>query len=161
MTLTDFSILVNMTIAIALVISAVAVLYELRQGNKLTRAANSEALVGLSSPYYLGLIQDRKMAELYVLGSTQFPKLDEVDQHRYQSLLFWWLILHENIYYQWRRGLLDGHSYKPWAKELQRFASVQNLDEHWRTMRQLFQDDFANHVGRLVEHGPTNRAVDR
>src|SRR6266542_4878755 len=127
---------------------------ELRENNKLTRAANTQALVELSAPFYTGLIQNRQMAELYVQGGKSTDGMDEVDLYRYKNLLVWWLVFHENIYYQWRNGLLDNHSYKPWAIDLKLFVRKQNISLHWEEMSHLFQDEFANHLTRLVEEGP-------
>jgi hypothetical protein len=135
---------------LALFVSVLFLFFEVRENNRLTRAANNQALVELSSPFNQALIQDRKMAELYVRGAEQYPDLDDVDQYRYRSLLSWWLILHENIYYQWRRGLLDHRSFKPWASELKVFVKQQQLERVWGEMRNLFQDQFACHIDRLL-----------
>jgi hypothetical protein len=135
----------------ALFVSVLFLFLEVRRNNRLTQAANTQALVGLSAPYHLGLVQDRRMAELYFQGAERYHELDEVDQQRFRSLLSGWLILHENIYYQWRRGLLDHHSFKPWANELKLFVRQQDLAAHWPAMRELFQDQFAAHIERLIE----------
>ena len=58
-------------------LSVVMLFRELRENNKLTRAANTQALVELSAPFFMGLIQDRKMAELYVMGGKDGAQLDE------------------------------------------------------------------------------------
>jgi hypothetical protein len=135
----------------ALFISVLFLFFEVRTNNRLTQAANAQALVGLSSPFNLALIQDRKMAELYVQGAEKYHEMDEVDKCRYRALLTWWLILHENIYYQWRHGLLDQHSFQPWANELRLFIKQQNLGARWPEMKGLFQAQFAEHVHRLIE----------
>jgi hypothetical protein len=124
---------------------------ELRENNKLTRAANTQALVELSAPFYMGVIQDRKLAELFVQGGKGNGEMDEVDRYRYRSLVSWWLVFHENAFYQWRNGLLDSHSYKPWANDLKMFIMQQNVAEHWKEMKMLFQDEFANHVTALIQ----------
>src|SRR5262249_39066284 len=116
------------------------------------------ALVEMSAPFYMGLIQDRKMAELYLHGGRDDSKMDEVDRYRYRSLVSWWLVFHENAYYQWRKGLLDGRSYKPWANDLKLFIMQQNVAEQWKEMKLLFQDDFARHVTGLIEASEKARA---
>jgi hypothetical protein len=135
---------------LALLISVLLLLFELRENNRLTRAANNQALVELSSPFNMGLIQDRNMAELYVRGSEKYHEMDEVDQYRYRSLVIWWLIVHENIYYQWRRRLLDNRSFKPWASDLRMFIRLQNLQMIWGEIRDLLQDQFAAYIDRIL-----------
>ena len=84
---------------------------QLRQQARLTRVANTQALVGLSSPFNMQLIQDRQTAELWVTGPRDYERMDEVDRYRYRMLLYWWLIFHENVFYQKQNELLDhtGH----------------------------------------------------
>ena len=136
--------------SIALVVSVLLLALELRESNRLIKAANTQALVSLSTPFNMGLIQDRKMAEFYVHGARQFASMDEIDRYRYKSLLIWWLIFHENIYYQWRQGLLDKHTFKPWTKDLKVFIVQQDLGVHWGLMHNLFQDEFSNFVAQLI-----------
>jgi hypothetical protein len=146
--------LANVSLVVAGIVGVLSIwilFRELRENNKLTRASNTQALVELSAPFYLGLIQDRQMAELYARGASSWDDMDDVDRNRYKSLLVWWLVFHENVYYQFRNGLLDSHSYKPWAKDLVLFAHEQGVGRHWPTMRHLFQDEFAAHVGRVLD----------
>jgi len=83
--------------SVAVVISVFFIWREIHENTKLTRAVKSQSLVEISSPFNLQLIQDRKMAEFWLLGARKYADMDEVDQYRYRSLLAWWLILHENI----------------------------------------------------------------
>src|SRR5262245_278295 len=89
------------------ILSVFFIWYQIRQNNRLTRAANTQSLVQLSAPFLIQLSQDRKLAELWVHGTKDYATMDEVEQFRYQQLLFWWLIHHENIYYQYHNGLVD------------------------------------------------------
>jgi len=136
--------------SISLVVSVLLLFRELRVNNRLTRAGNTQALVSLSSPFYMGVIQDRTLAQLYARGGQDVESMDEVDRYRYNSLLVWWLIFHENVFYQWRQRLLDESSYKPWVRELELFVRRHNLVNSWPLLRDLFQDEFAQHVDRLI-----------
>ena len=78
---------------------------QIQENTDLTRAANAQKLVELSSPFNLLLIQNREVAELWLKGGSQYDTLDQIDQERYYELLTWWLILHENVYLQWKKGL--------------------------------------------------------
>src|SRR5687767_10087993 len=103
------------------VISVFFIWYQIRERNRLTRAANNQALVELASPFLLQLSQDRYLAELWVNGTKNYDTMDAVDQFRYIQLLAWWLILHENAYFQYRSGLLDKKTYQSWEIQLQDF----------------------------------------
>ena len=154
--LVDISSIANIISSLALVITAFVVLQELRQTNRLAKAANTETLVSLSSPFNMSLIRDREMAELYVEGAKRFSGMDHVDKFRYRTLLMWWLILHENIYYQWKQDLLDTHSYNAWARELANFVREQNLRTHWDELEIFFQDAFQDHITKLIHAADSN-----
>jgi hypothetical protein len=150
MELHDLADVATVVGGIALFVSVVLLIHELRENNRLAKAANTQALVGLSSPFNLALIQDPKMAEFYVLGGQQFAEMNEVDRYRYRSLLMWWLIFHENVYHQWRQGLLTLHSFQPWLNELKQFVKLQQLWLQWDGLKDLFERSFARHVTRVI-----------
>ena len=151
MALSDLASIATIAEAIFVIVSVFLIWHEVRENTKLTKAANTQALVELSSPFNMQLIQDRKMAEFWVQGAKEFAQMDEVDRYRYNSLLVWWLILHENIYYQWRKGLLDNNTYEVWARDLENFVSEQNLELYWGEMKIYVQSEFANRIHQLIE----------
>jgi hypothetical protein len=136
---------------LALVGSVLLLLREVRENIRLTRAGSAQSMVELTTPFYLALAQDRQMAELYARGSMDFDELDAVDQSRYRSLLIWWLIFYENVYYQRRQRYLAHDAFQPWWRDLQRLAIDQHLDRHWDEIRNLFQDEFAQEITQLLD----------
>jgi hypothetical protein len=117
----------------------------------LAKAANTQALVGLSSPLNIDLIKDPQMAKLWVEGAVEFEGYSKVDKFRYETLLFWWLILYENVYYQKQKGLLDEVIYTAWEYNLRHFVESKKLQLHWEGMKNFFQQEFIDHVDRVVQ----------
>jgi hypothetical protein len=150
MTLSDFASIATITEAVFVIISVYFIWRELRENVKLTKAANNQSLVEISSPFNMQLIQDRQMAELWVSGTKKYPEMDEVDKYRYLSLLTWWLILQENIYYQHASGLLDGKAYSPWKNDLEEFVKGQKLWLYWDGMKSNYQAEFAAQVCQIA-----------
>jgi hypothetical protein len=142
--------------SLSLVVSVWLLFLEVRMNNRLARAANAQAMVEISSPLYLTQVQNRSLAEFCVRSARDFQSLDDVDRQRYRSLLVWWLIFHENIYYQHRQGLLDDRAFRPWSRDLQLFVEQQNLVQHWGELKHLFQDEFTDHVTELVANLSNN-----
>ncbi len=151
MTLSDLASIATIVEAVFVVISVYFIWRELRENSKLTRAANNQSLVELSSPFNMQLIQDKQMAELWVSGAKKYAQMDEVDKYRYTSLLTWWLIHHENIYYQKSKGLLDENIYRGWANDLEVFVKEQKLWIHWDKVKNNYQPEFSKHVSQLIE----------
>jgi len=139
---------------LALVIGVLLVLRELRESIRLTRAANAQHMVELTGPFYLSLVQDRQMAELFVHSAANFDELDDVDRRRYRSLLIWWLIFYENVYYQHRQHFMDDRAFLPWWRDLKLFIQEQNLARHWDDLKDLFQEEFAREVTLLIAATP-------
>jgi hypothetical protein len=128
----------------------------LHQQTQLTKTANAQALVELSSPFNLQLIQDQDMADFWVNGHKKYDEYDEVEKYCYRSLLVWWLILHESIYYQWQSGLLDEQLYFAWAGDLEQFVVEQRLWLRWDHLKINFQEGFRSHVDALINQSVVN-----
>lgn len=124
---------------------------QVAQQTELTRIANTQALVGLSSPFNLELIKDAQMARFWIKGAEEFDTYSDVDKYRYKSLLIWWLILHENIFYQRQKDLLDDGIYSSWDYDLKLFVRQQHLELRWAELKRAFQKEFSNHIDRLID----------
>ncbi len=121
------------------------------QQTDLARNANVQSLVSLSSPYNLELITDPEMARLWVEGAEKFETYDEVDRFRYKQLLNWWLILHENVFYQRQKNLLDAGIYEAWSRDLEFFIEKHRLDHYWTELEAAFQSEFCKYVEKLIK----------
>ena len=121
------------------------------QQTDLARIANVQSLVGLSSPYNLELIKDRDVARFWVEGAEKFETYDEVDKFRHQQLLTWWLILHENVFYQKQKNLLDEDIFATWSRDLKLFIEKHQLERYWPKLQALFQAEFGQYVDRLIK----------
>ena len=133
------------------VISLYFIWRQVRQQTDLARIANVQSLVGLSSPYNLELIKDPNMARFWVEGAEKFETYNEVDKFRYQQLLIWWLILHENIFYQKQKDLLDDDIFATWSHDLKMFIAKHRLEYHWPRLEAAFQSEFRKYVDRLIK----------
>jgi hypothetical protein len=136
--------------SLSLVVTVVILVREIRQNNRLTRASNTQAMVEISGPFYLTMVQDRQLAELFFRSAHEYENLDEIDRRRYRQLLVWWMIFYENIYYQRKQGLLDHHTFKPWWRDFQSFLRDQNVAQHWESLKDLYQEEFAAQVNELI-----------
>ena len=76
--------------------------------------------------------------------------LDDIDRERYFSLLNWWLALHENIYHQWTKKLIEEDTFISWTRDLEYFTRRQNLGNHWTLLGTYFEASFAEHVTKII-----------
>ena len=119
---------------------------ELRENTRLTKAANTQRLVETSSPFYLQIIQNKEIAELWIKGAENFLSLDEADKYRYRSLINWWLNFYENIYFQWRSRLLDAQYFEAWSQALARFVGKPSFRTVWNDVRSTYEPEFVSFI---------------
>ena len=150
MSLSDWANIAIIVQGIVIIVSLGFVFYQLRENARLTRAANTQKLVELTSPFALQLMQDRSTAELWVHGAHKWDTMDSVDRERYTHLVSWWLIFYANIYYQQRQKLLDEEIYTPWSHDLEDFIATHNLAQLWAELKEFFQPIFVEHVEQLI-----------
>jgi hypothetical protein len=131
------------------VVSVILIVIQLRKQTELARAANSQSMFELSSPFNLELVRDRDFARLWLQG----PNADPIDVFRHESLITWWLLLHENIYFQWKRGLLADEAYLPWDRDLLDFIRHTNAHRIWPRIRGFYQGGFASRIDNALADG--------
>src|SRR5260370_607989 len=102
MSLSDWANIAIIVQGVVIIVSLGFVFYQLRENARLTRAANTQKLVELTSPFALQLMQDRSTAELWVRGAHTWDTMDRVDIERYTNLVSGWLIFYANINYHTR-----------------------------------------------------------
>ncbi len=150
MSLSDLASIAIIAQGLLFVVSIGLVWYQLRENTNLIKATNTQKLVELSSPFNLQIAQDRGLAELWLQGMQRFDDLDEIDKGRYFNLLTWWLMLHENIYHQWRKKLIDEDTFISWTRDLEYFAKTQHLENNWPRLNGYFEESFAEHVSAII-----------
>ena len=133
-------------------------LYLAQQVN-LSRAANTQALVNLITPLNLR-VTDRAIAELWVKGDDGIDKVSdiheqEIQREQYQTLLASNMVFYENVYAQFRAGLLDKDIYEGWDKDLADFIEEHNIAKHWSKWKGLYRKDFSDHVDQIIASLPS------
>lgn len=144
MTLADLANISTIAQAILVIISLAFIWYQLRQSTKLAKAANSQALVEHAASFNAMLIESSELAKLWYLFGQNIS--DATSVVRYRELLVQWLIFHENIYYQWRKGLLDSETYNSWLEDLKHTVKNHNLELVSKDVRKIFPGKFGDHI---------------
>jgi hypothetical protein len=127
---------------VLLAISLALVWIQLKQQTDLARAANTQSLVGLASPFNLEVSQSKDMANLWLNGPAQLDKFSEVEKEQYESLLRWWFIFYENVFFQGKRKLLDEPIYNSWMSDLKTFLEDQRVEMVWARGNEHYHREF-------------------
>ena len=91
-------------------------------------------------------------------GGSQYETMDLTDQERYYELLTWWLILHENIYHQWKKGLMDEDIYGAWTRDLKRFLTTRDITRFRSMWSDTFEVTFIEHMDELIAENKRQQA---
>jgi hypothetical protein len=150
MSLSDLASLAIIVQGAFFVVSIILVWYQLRENTKLVRTSNTQKLAELSSPFLLELAKSREMSKLWRQGTEDIGVLDDVDRERYFNLLVWYLIMHENIYHQWSKHLIDSDTYVSWTRDLEFYVQRQRVEQYWDRLSEFFEASFAAHVADII-----------
>ncbi len=131
---------------------------QLAQQVNLSRAANTQTLTNLITPLNLKLT-DRQMAELWVKGFDGIDKLaDEneraIQREQYHALLASNMVFYENVYSQYRAGLLDPEIYQGWDRDLADFIQKHKIARYWDEWKRLYRNDFGQRVKEIIQSQP-------
>ncbi len=161
MRLSDLANIASILQGIFVIVSICYLWYQLRENTRLARAANTQALVALSSPFYLQLVQDQELSKLWQQGSVAWDAMNESDKFRFRDLALWWLIFHENIYYQWKKKLIDNQTYNTWARDFEKLLAAPSLKHFWEDLLSTtsFEASFNDHLHQLMRKYETPKRI--
>jgi hypothetical protein len=128
---------------------------QLAQQVNLSRAANTQTLTSLITPLNLKLT-DRQIAELWVKGFDGIDKVaDEneraIQREQYHALVASNMVFYENVYSQYRAGLLDPEIYQGWDRDLADFIQKHKIARYWDEWKRLYRNDFAQRVDEIIQ----------
>jgi hypothetical protein len=129
---------------------------QLQLSTDLAKAANAQQLTGHAATFNATIYQDSELTALWYGEGKQFDPQKPTDRARYREMLVQWLIFHENIYYQHKKGLLDDDLYKSWQWDMRFTARNHNLALIGR-LTDLFPGEFGEELQRLWDkaHHPS------
>jgi|GEM_PF-829165 len=123
--------------------SVILIWWQLKKQTDLTRIANTQAQVALVSPFNLEIAKDPDLAKLWMVNPKEWADLNPGEKHQYESMLIWWLIFYENIFFQKQSKLLNQEIFNAWQQDLDAFIKEKHLENYWPRpgkYNQLFVD---------------------
>lgn len=128
--------------SVAVVVSLVFVLVELRQNTEVMRTLASQERVQRDFDISESMIVHRDVAELWTRGRQNFQSLDEVDQIRLiyferRAIVHW-----SNMFRLKQRRQLPDSSWDELVWLIRSFGTNQGLVATWNIFRESFERDF-------------------
>jgi hypothetical protein len=116
--LSDLVSVAQVVEAVVVVVSLLFIAAQLRQTTELAKAENVRELTTHTIAFNASLYQDPGLITLWYGFGQNLDPMKPGDRLRYREMLTQWLLLHMNIYFQWKRGLLAPEIYHPWWEDL-------------------------------------------
>ncbi len=141
------------------VVSIGFVLYQLRQNTLLAKAANVQSLTEQAAAFNSLLYQYPDLAELWYSYGKDIETQSREKLLRYHEMLVQWLIFHQNIYYQWKRGLLENSIYASWLYDLENTVHKHNVGVIADDIEKFFPGEFGQHLYQVKNDDRIKKAV--
>ena len=143
--------------AIAVVITLLYLVVQLRQNTKSVRASTHQAI---SSSYIevFQALQDSDFSSVYVEGMRQYDSLTGEQQVRFNAFALRLFKVQEDAYFQWQNGNYDERSWATNEILLLDILSVKGVRQWWETRKPWFNQEFVIYTDdRLVNHSVASR----
>ena len=132
-----------------IVVSVVVILRELDLSQDVAKAANATALTDQTLAFNQTLWQDGEVADIWYSRGNDLES--ETERRRYREMLTTWLIIHENVYYQFKDGLIGSEQYLGWNLDLETTIQQHNVALVSPDLSDFFSGSFGDHLEELRE----------
>jgi hypothetical protein len=80
------------------------------------------------------------------------PDITQTQRQQYKGLLTQWLIIHENLFYQFKNGLFDEELYHSWDIDLKMNLNKHDLSVLEMKLSEAFPSDFGKHLVEIQKN---------
>jgi len=128
--------------AIAVVVSLLYLSAQVRQGNRVARAAAQESLVNSFRNFQQPVASDAELYRIFDQGVDDFELLDDLDRGRFFQLAFQWGKIFESAHYHWEEGLLDEGTWEGWRTSFAHYFHAPGWQRYWALRSDCFSPAF-------------------
>lgn len=141
--------------SLAVVGSILFVGFQLRDTRRITAGNAYQAWLDTMIPFFMSLAQDEKLAQLYWTGRNKLSDLKKNDVPRFFYLCVTYFALMEDLYVQYRQGLIPKEVFLPWQHGFQENLTGSGFSEYWKLESSHFAPVFREYVDKLLNTDPT------
>jgi len=152
MTLEQLALLAEIIGGIAVLVTLIFLLIEVRRNTAVTRSSAQYSQVDSIVAVNLTMATDPIIAPLIVKANDEFSSLSSEEQLRLQTFYVNYFNLWHASYWNNREKLLNDFRFELWDKGLiATLVSHKACTEAWISMQNFYDEDFRNHVNALRE----------
>jgi len=143
--------------AIAVVVSLIAIFMQVRQTRRLAESSAYQSLFDSYNQLMVAIAQDKELSVIFKKGRTTPDKLSKSDKARFFFLCVQWFDFHENLYIQYRNGVLPARLYDGWQQALKNNLPLPGFMSYWNEEKDEYTSSFREYIDSLLnEVGKTD-----
>lgn len=131
---------------VAVVISLIYVAIQIRDSTKSVKSQTYQAIISSYAEIEARIGQDHETARIFSLGSKNPEQLNEEESVRFRQLICSIFNFYENLYYQYKTGLLEPSLWAGWCRTMRKQLEKKGISEYWDESRCLYSKDFCEYV---------------
>jgi hypothetical protein len=135
----------------AIIVAVISIWIQWAQENDLGQAENVRALVEQAADFQYTIIGSDQLTDIWYSYGKK-PDITPTQRQQYKGLLTQWLIIHENLYYQFKNGLFDEELYHSWDIDLKMNLNKHDLSVLEMKLSEAFPSDFGKHLVEIQKN---------
>ena len=135
--------------AIAVVVSLVYLITQMRQNTLSIRSATYQSVVGTAAGCNQILTQNKELARIFRVGGENLSELDDDERLQFSFLCMQFFDIFENLYLQYLHGTIDTDYWLPRQRSYLALFSKPGFADRWAECRPNYTEKF----GRLIDEG--------
>ena len=161
MSLEELYFISQIVAVFAILGSLIAIFFQMRQGNRITRAQMTAQVSDRLISVMQNLIADKALVNAFRAVMFQNKRVDDDEVGRLLSWFNTWLHMHHSAYVDSRDGLVDGRTLEYVEASTHWYISKPLFASEWRRTRPSMPAAFVDHVNsRAAQYAERVKALD-
>jgi hypothetical protein len=142
--LADLSTIIE---AIAVVVTLIALFFQLRQTNKIARTTAYQNLCDTYNQFICTVVQSEQLSDLfYRTGRLKPETLDATQEAQFFFVATLYFGFHENLFIQKQNGILPRELYQGWKSALKYNLQTPGFEAYWKREKREYVPSFRVYV---------------
>ncbi len=148
MTISELGALGEFVSSIAVLITLIFLVVQLRQNAKLMCRANVRQANDANSRSLVALL-DEGVSELFIKGLNSLESLSEVERYRFDNAFANWLYACEEAFVDQREGMFEDDQFVAWENSVPAYLTTPGGESWWEERQVWYSRAFREDVARL------------
>lgn len=152
MNLQDLANIFTIIEATAVVVTLVAIFFQIKQTNSLNMSNSYQQLTAAYNEVILGIAENKDLHDLYLIGKEAPEKLNEVELARFYLITASILTFYESLFFLREKNLIADDQFSGWKRALAGNLEQLGYKRYWVERSYRYSTGFQEFVGNLLKN---------